>query len=110
MCDRNQFLILLEDVVDETLLLEDEDKDKTLLLEDEHDQKKSLPDRPTRTMQREVIDNNVDSKRDDGDELDLEINTEFDTSDVLTFADILKHLSRKTPERKVASQMDWKAK
>ena len=99
MCDRNQFSILLEDVVDDTLLLEDEDEDETLLLEDEHNQKESRPDRSTRTMQREVIVNNVDSKRDDserdyGDELDFGIYTEFDTSDVLIFADILKHLSR----------------
>ena len=59
MCDRNQFSTLLEDVVDETLLLEDEDEDETLLLEDEHDQKESRPDRPTGTIQREVIVNNV---------------------------------------------------
>ena len=48
MCDRNQFSILLEDVVDETLLLEDEDEEETLLLEDEHDHKESGPDRPIR--------------------------------------------------------------
>ena len=55
MYDRNQFSILLEDVVDETLLLEDDDEDETLPLEDEHDQTESRPDRPTRTVQREVI-------------------------------------------------------
>ena len=37
MCDKNQFSILLEDVVDETLLLEDEDEDESFLLEDEDD-------------------------------------------------------------------------
>ena len=113
MCYRNQFSILLEDVVDETLLLEDEDEDETLLLEDEHDHKESRPDRPIRTVQREVIVNNVDSerddsKRDDCDELDLGINTEFDTSDVLIFADILKHQSRKTQKGK--SQVKWTEK
>ena len=65
MCEKNQFSILLEDVVDETLLLEDEDEDETLLLEDEHDHKESRPDRPIRTVQREVIVNNGDSERDD---------------------------------------------
>ena len=106
MCDKNQFSILLEDVVDETLLLEDEDK--TLLLEDEDDQKETRPDRPTRNMQREVIVNNVVSERDDGNELDLGINTDFDTSDVLIFADILKHLSRKTQKGK--TQVKWTGK
>ena len=65
MCERNKFSILLEDVVNETLLLEDEDE--TLLLEDEHDHKESRPDRPIRTVQREVIVNNVDSERDDSE-------------------------------------------
>ena len=54
-------------------------------------------------MQREVIVNNIDSERDDSDELDLGINTEFDTSDVLIFADILKHLSRKSQKGKSKS-------
>ena len=108
MCDKNQFSILLEDVVDETLLLEDEDEDETLLLEDEDDQNETRPDRPTGTVQREVIVNNIDSKRDDSDELDLGINTEFDTSDVLIFADILEHLSRKTQKGK--TRVKWTRK
>ena len=89
MCDNNQFSILLEDGANETLLSEDED-----------DQNETQPDRPTRTVQGEVIVNNIDSERDHSDELDLGINTEFDTSDVLIFADILKHLSRKTQKGK----------